>query len=198
MSRANFNLAHEQILNYFRFQHDTNAVTVEGTLYLRNENIRFHLQHPLESRVIDFMNEYQLSNAMRDPTWKQFMQQQVANDNFGHAHSTEVVFRFREPVVIEKLHYRMDEEHEEIAHLRLYLGSDTVREHIVYPSHRNYKWQKLEFPEGGMAKIDRLSIGKGLDIDSIRVSMNEMRPPELVVYDSGEKSVIVRNRFTDL
>ena len=49
-----------------------------------------------------------------------------------------------------------------------------------------------------MAKIDRLSIGKGLDIDTIRVSMNEMRPPELVVHDSGEKSVIVRNRFTDL
>ena len=83
---------------------------------------------------------------MRDPTWKQFMQQQVANDNFGHAHSTEVVFRFREPVVVEKLHYRLDEEHKEFAHIKFHLGSDTVREHIVYPSHRNYKWQKLEFP----------------------------------------------------
>jgi hypothetical protein len=57
------------------------------------------------------------------------------------------------------------------------------------------RWEKFEFPPKSMAFVDKIVFSKGLDVNVIRLSMEEYVPPQILYHPTDESTVLIKNKF---
>jgi hypothetical protein len=153
---------HEIPIPAIWFNADSNVLRFEGVFVIRfdHRSLTQVIQPQKGKPAFQLPPRYEFRDRMKVP-----------GGFYGHS-VTDVDMRFKSPVVVQSLFYRVDYTNADKIEIKLkYQGEtlNTYEQDIKEHKRKPFEWIRYELPPHSHLNVDTISVSKGMDLDFITV-----------------------------